>query len=86
MYLESCTNLPIGMKMFGTSEENTTFPIDISKSEFSSSPVDEYSESITMKGSYFSNTKMKISLIKPPASDHSKLFSIFTSTKGFGKN
>jgi hypothetical protein len=84
MYLESCTNLPIGMKMFGTSDENTTFPIDMGKSEFTGSPVDVYSESITLKGSYFSNTKMKISLAKPPAADHSKLFSIFTSTKGFG--
>eukprot|EP01080_Neovahlkampfia_damariscottae_P003618 gene3618-6434_t len=83
LYIESCTNLPLGLAAMGSSDENATFPITFMNSEFSARSNNDFASAIEIKGNKFANKKLKISLSHlshiPPAN----VFSIFSSTEGY---
>jgi hypothetical protein len=84
LFIDSCTNLELGLTIIGTGNENASFPITRLNSEFSGRSSHSYGSYVQIKGNKYANKKMRITLGHvghiPPAN----IFSVFTTTEGYG--
>jgi hypothetical protein len=84
LFIDSCTNLELGLTIMGTGNENASFPITRMNSEFSGKSSHSFGSYVQIKGNRYANKRMRISLAHvghiPPAN----IFSVFTTTEGRG--